>query len=364
VRIGLVVPGFSADASDWCIPALRHLARSLGSRDDVRVVAIRYPYRAARYAVDGAEVIALGGGLSHGARTLELWRDTLRMLRDEHRRQPFDVLHAFWATESGLLAALAGRLLGVPTLVSLAGGELVALRDIDYGDQRLAGERVKIAASLRLAAHVSAGSEMLRRRAEQHLRGSRRVHLAPLGVDCSLFTPHAVAANRQRVVHVGTLTRVKDQASLLHAFGQVHRQLPDACLEIVGDGPLASDLRQLASRLGVERSVLFRGEIDHAALPSVYRGASTCVVSSRHEAQCMAALEAAACGVPLVGTRVGVLPEVTRAVAPIGDHHALAQAMLATLCTPDNTPVDLPTDFGLEPCADRFRALYVGRGTR
>src|ERR1051326_8511797 len=137
MNIGLVVPGFSADATDWCIPALRHLARTLAARDDVRVLALRYPYSAGRYAIDGAEVLSLGGGLAHGAATLELWRTILQALRFEHARRRFDVLHAFWATESGLLAALAGRILGVPTLVSLAGGELVAARDIGYGDQRI-----------------------------------------------------------------------------------------------------------------------------------------------------------------------------------------------------------------------------------
>src|SRR5258708_3413823 len=129
MRIGLVVPGFSANAEDWCIPALRHLARSLATADDVRVIAVRYPYQAARYALDGASVIAVGGAKRHGIATLDLWRKALRIIRAEHQRRPFDVLHAFWATESGLLAAAAGRLLRIPTLVSLAGGELVGLRD-------------------------------------------------------------------------------------------------------------------------------------------------------------------------------------------------------------------------------------------
>ncbi len=119
--------------------------------------------------IDGAETIALGGALRHRLATVDLWRTALSVLRQEHQRRPFDLLHAFWATESGLLAAVAGRLLGVPTLVSLAGGELVALRDIDYGDQRIAWERLKVAASLRLATAVSAGSQQLAGMAEAHL---------------------------------------------------------------------------------------------------------------------------------------------------------------------------------------------------
>src|SRR5438034_616789 len=168
MKVGLIVPGFSADADDWCIPALRHLARALARTDDVRVVAVRYPYRAARYPVEGASVIAIGGAEARGTAALDVWRKTLGLLIREHRRQKFDVLHAFWATESGFLTALAGRLLRVPSLISLAGGELVSLPAINYGDQRVAWERLKIRASLRLASAVSAGSRYLLGMAQRH----------------------------------------------------------------------------------------------------------------------------------------------------------------------------------------------------
>ena len=87
MRIGLVVPGFSADDRDWCIPALRHLARALANADDVRVIALRYPYTRARYSVDGVQTVALGGQLSHGVSTLALWRDAIALLRAEHHRR-------------------------------------------------------------------------------------------------------------------------------------------------------------------------------------------------------------------------------------------------------------------------------------
>src|ERR1700682_1934751 len=101
MRVGMVVPGFSANADDWCIPALRHLARALATHDDLRVIAVRYPYRASRYNVEGADVIAVGGAERRGAATLGVWGRTLNVLRSEHRRRAFDVLHGFWATESG-----------------------------------------------------------------------------------------------------------------------------------------------------------------------------------------------------------------------------------------------------------------------
>jgi glycosyltransferase involved in cell wall biosynthesis len=389
MRIGLIVPGFSADPTDWCIPALRHLARSLASQDDVRVIALRYPYRAARYTLDGIETITLGGAVRRRLATADLWRAALGVLRREHQRRPFDVMHAFWATESGLLAAAAGRWLGVPTLVSLAGGELVALPDIHYGDQRLVSERLKVAASLRLATGVSAGSRQLAHMAEargrarpgndhQYFHANQRVHVAPLGVDLDLFNPAAPRSTEvglpqpmppgPRLLHVGTLIPVKDHALLLRAFAAVRRRGMPATLELVGDGPLRPQLERLAHDLGLGGSVRFRGEVDHAALPAVYQTADACVISSRHEAQCMVALEAAACGVPVVGTRVGVIPELTAEVAPVSNSVALADAIAATLAGhPSAMHAGITTrvrsTFGLQTCADRFRGLYASLGS-
>ena len=193
MNVGLVAPGFSAHPADWCIPALRDHARCLAERADVRVLALRYPYRAGRYRIDGAEVLALGGATRRAVGSLSLWQHALGVLRREHRARRFDVLHAFWATESGLLAALAGRLLRVPTLVSLAGGELVSLPAIGYGDQRRAWERLKVRASLRLASAVSAGSVLLHRTARAFVPDPERLYRLPLGVDPSVLAGSARA---------------------------------------------------------------------------------------------------------------------------------------------------------------------------
>jgi glycosyltransferase involved in cell wall biosynthesis len=366
MRIGLIVPGFSAHSADWCIPALRHLARALATRDDVRVIAVRYPYRTGRAEIDGAEVIAVGGAQRRGAATLDVWRRTLDVLAREHRHWPFDVLHAFWATESGLLAAMGGRILRIPTLVSLAGGELVALPDIAYGDQLVAWERLKIRATLRLAAAVSAGSQHMLALAEPHVRGSK-LHRAPLGVDTGLFTPAPGVASKPsaRFVHVGSLTHVKDQAMLLHAFAAVRQAEPHARLDIVGGGPLQATLQHLACALGVADAVRLVSEVDHAALPSVYQSGSAFVLSSRHEAQGMVAVEAAACGLPIAGTCVGVIPELAApdAVVPVGDAAALARSMLLTLsggAAHAATARDQArTAFSLDQCTARFRDVYA-----
>ena len=362
MRIGLVVPGFSADPTDWCIPALRHLVTRLSETDDVLVVAVRYPYRVDRYAIGRVQVVAVGGGQRRGASTLDVWRRTLGYLASEHRRRPFDVLHAFWATESGFLTALAGPALRVPTIVSLAGGELVGLADIGYGDQLARAQRLKVRTSLRLARMVTAGSRYQLRLARRYVR---RIYLAPLGVDTQLFQPGPPVGGEPHIVHVGALTPVKDQATLLHTFAELRRRLPGARLDIVGDGPLRQELRHLATRLGIAEATHFRGEVAHDALPAVYQAATVFALSSRHEAQGMVALEAAACGRPVVGTHVGVLPDLAP-TAPVGDAQALADG-LVTVCGDPRRAADLgcatrqlvEAEYSLDASAARFRALYA-----
>jgi glycosyltransferase involved in cell wall biosynthesis len=369
VRIGLVLPGFSADPSDWCIPALRHLAERLAEQDDVCVVSLRYPYRAARYQIGRVEVIALGGAQRRGLAGLQVWQAGLRTLAAEHRRRPFDVLHAFWATESGLVAALAGRVLRRPTLVSLAGGELVGLRDIGYGDQLARAQRLKVSASLRLANAVTAGSRQQVALAERHMPARHTsVMRVPLGVHLGLFPAAAARTDAPGLVHVGALTPVKDQATLLRAFAELRRMLPGARLDLVGSGPLQGVLQRLAAQLGVADGVVFRGEVAHDRLSDVYAQATAFVLSSRHEAQGMVALEAAACGRPVVGTHVGVLPELAPGAGtttPVGDAATLAEALGGVCAEPARAAAQgaiararVEAEFSLDGCVEGFRCVY------
>ena len=214
MRLALIVPGFSENENDWCIPALRDFVTTLAITDDVCVVALRYPQVNGSYSVFGAKVIALGGGTGRGVRALDLWRRALGTVISEHRRRRFDVIHAFWADEPGIIAALAGKILRVPSLVSLCGGELVGFSDIDYGGQLAPFQRAKTDLALRLASEVTAGSRYEQRLAARQVQ---RLHarpplLRPLGVDVRRFAPrwesrHSEGAGMGTASHRGSDAR-------------------------------------------------------------------------------------------------------------------------------------------------------------
>jgi glycosyltransferase involved in cell wall biosynthesis len=136
------------------------------------------------------------------------------------------------------------------------------------------------------------------------------------------------------IVAVARLSPEKDIANLVRAAALVARQLPDLRVEVAGGGPCLHDLKQLAADLGIGSRITFLGEVgDVRALLSRAR---LFALPSRSEGIPLTALEAMACGLPVVATRVGGLPEVvddgvTGLLVPPADPPALAGA-IAEIC--------------------------------
>jgi glycosyltransferase involved in cell wall biosynthesis len=161
------------------------------------------------------------------------------------------------------------------------------------------------------------------------------------------------------------LSPIKDHAVMLEALRIVRTRVP-AHLHLVGDGELRDELERLAHALGVGEHVTFHGSVPHHALPPYYRAADLVVVSSTFESQCMAALEAAACGRPLAGTSVGIVPELEGVpVVPAGNPHALSYAIRALAVNPARRAAlgrtlrtTVEARFDVEHTSGHLRALY------
>ncbi|MCX3059430.1 glycosyltransferase [Streptomyces sp. GXMU-J5] len=174
--------------------------------------------------------------------------------------------------------------------------------------------------------------------------------LVPNGVDLHRFCPGPPAgtaaaltsATRPLVVCVGRLCRQKGQDVLVDAWREVVREVPDARLVLVGDGPDGARLRAAAPA-----SVSFAGPV--ADPVPWYRAARLLVLPSRWEGMALAPLEAMACGSPVVvtdvaGARESLPPGLAEAgLVPPQDAHALARALVALLRAPERL-----TALGLE----------------
>lgn len=175
-----------------------------------------------------------------------------------------------------------------------------------------------------------------------------RVCTLPPGINLERFQPADSSKARQRlglpdtpiVLFVGRIDPIKDIDTLIEAIALLHQQNePEQrpSLVIVG-GELGDDGRpvgalarveQRANELGIGAAVHYLGSRPQEDLPEIYAAASVCAVSSRYESFGLVAVEAMACGTPVVATRVGgmrftVEEDVSGVLVPPGDPAAMA----------------------------------------
>ncbi len=313
MRIGWIVPGYQGNADEPGIPALTLLAQELARENDLHIFTIRFPPRDLRYSVAGVPVTSFGAGSVQGNRfqsraaSIARWIKVFRAIRAEHRRAPFAVLHGFWATEPGMLACAAGRLLGIPVVVSVCGGELASVRAVGYGNHRNRLERAQIAFALHFSSAIGVGSEDTHSRlAARYPWLADKTSDLPLGFDPVLFRPAFDASPSSHIVSVASWSPVKGHALLLDAVRLLRDWGHSPRLVLVGertDGPAA---RKAVADRNLEECVELLGYQPRARVADLLREARMSVITSWHEAQCLAVVESLACGTPVVSTPVGI----------------------------------------------------------
>ena len=158
----------------------------------------------------------------------------------------------------------------------------------------------------------------------------------PLGLDASeVLAPYGVDVEGRRIVlFAGKLTNFKGVDVLLNAAARYELQAPDVVTVLAGDGELREELEAQAHSLGLQR-VHFLGNVAQDELCRLYNIADVDLVPSRREAFGLVAVEAMACGTPVVATNEGGLPDFVNdqvgALVPVNDAQALADAILDTL---------------------------------
>lgn len=337
---------------------LRWLSRALSSAGDAVTVVTRrgeadWP---TQEQLDGVRVARVG---APGPSRLGKYRMVPAAVRAVVREAAaHDVLVVRSPRVLGLPALVAARFAGLPVVLQPETNGEIDGTAFTWGRpwaDGIAGRAVRRAAAARngLLRDAEAFVAMSRAIREEMLRcgvPAERAHLIPHGVDVSRFAP---AAPRERaelrealglpegrlVVYTGRLLRGKGLDALLAAFGPIAAERDDAHLVLVGSGAGSSlsveeDLRRRAAEGVLAGRVAFAGRVER--VEDWLRAADVFAFPSQFEGLGISLVEAAACGLPAVGSRTGGIVDVIEdghsgILVPPGDPGPLGAALRALL---------------------------------
>jgi N-acetyl-alpha-D-glucosaminyl L-malate synthase BshA len=280
-----------------------------------------------------------------------------------------DLLHVHYAIPHSVSALLARQMLAA------RGRRLPFVTTLHGTDITLVGLDRSYLPITRYAIQESDGvtsiSEYLKKETVEHFGVTRPIEVIPNFVNCDLYQPtkdeaartearrHLAAPGEAILMHLSNFRPVKRVLDVVKVFAQVAREVP-ARLVLVGDGPERSAAEWLAHDLGIHCHVHFLGKQER--VNELLALADLMLMPSELESFGLAALEAMACKVPSIATRVGGVPEliddgVTGLLYEVGDVDGMAAGAIGLL--KDRDQLEAMREAGRKTAQKRFCSSLV-----
>ncbi|HEX7090407.1 MAG TPA: N-acetyl-alpha-D-glucosaminyl L-malate synthase BshA [Longimicrobiales bacterium] len=286
-------------------------------------------------------------------------------------RRRLDVLHVHYAVPHATSAWIAREMLR-PT-------EIRVITTLHGTDITLVGQDPSFHSITRFSIlrsdGVTAVSEYLRRETVRRFDiPADSIEVIPNFVDLERYRRDLEGCHRSQlapegekiVMHISNFRPVKRVDDVVRAFARASRRVP-ARLVLVGDGPARGLAQKVAEEEGVAARVTFLGK--QSSVAELLACADVLLLPSESEAFGLVALEAMACGVPVVATAVGGVPELVPDgeagfLVPLGDVAAMADAIVTLLADPARWQTasaaarEAATRFSADRIVPRYEALY------
>jgi len=252
-----------------------------------------------------------------------------------------DLLHVHYAIPHSVCALLARQMLAA------RGIRLPFITTLHGTDITLVGQDHSFLPITKFGIEQSDGitsiSQYLKQETERAFSITRHIEVIRNFVNCDVYMrrPEVYERDRQKYaasdealfVHLSNFRSVKRATDVVHTFAKVTRELP-ARLMLIGDGPDCSEAERLAVSYGIKNRIHFLGKQN--SVEDLLSLADLMLMPSEMESFGLAALEAMACSVPSIATRVGGVPElvddgVTGMLFPVGDTDGMAAAAIDLL---------------------------------
>ena len=305
---------------------------------EVHFISYELPFRLARYQENiffhGVEVM-LYPLFKYPPYTLALAAKMAEVVREHD----LELLHVHYAIPHAICAYLAKAMLKAkaPKVVTTLHGTDITLVGYDKSFFQITKFGIEESEG------ITAVSEYLRRETLEKFCTACQVEVIPNFVDTTRFMPFAGNACCDRkhfarpdeavLMHVSNFRPTKRVPDVVEIFAKVRKERKSKLL-LIGDGPEMPRVVEKAQALGVQEDVVYLGKQD--PLEHLLGIADVFLMPSESESFGLAGLEAMACGVPVVGSRIGGLPELVvhgecGYLEPMGDTDAMARRVLELL---------------------------------
>ncbi len=351
MKIALLSEKYTPDIGGLAISTER-LARLLSSAGhEVRVFAptLSLPPSETQTLLSNGIHLTRFGAHKRADDTLVDW---FELIVAEHRREPFDILHAYFLPQAGFVAAYAGKYLKIPSVVSIRGNDIERAA---FDPSRFS----HVMYALQNASAVTTNASELAKKAKAFFE--REIFLIPNGIDTERFKPmernealaEMLGLNVVRngipqttgsagyhptprlpvIGFVGELREKKGLQTLLSGYAQVVKTRP-ASLLIVGEVREGED-KKIFDEFKItnyQLPITLTGAVPHKGMPAYYSLMDVFVHPSLRDGMPNAVLEAMACGVPVVATPVGGVLDVVKdrengMIVPVNEVETLCQAV-------------------------------------
>lgn len=276
--------------------------------------------------------------------TMALTSKILKVKKDAN----LDLLHAHYAIPHAMAGYMAREISGLPYLVTLHGSDVHTLGlDPAY--------KPVVKFTVEKANAVTAVSQFLQKRAYEGLGIEREIHVVPNFVDTKQFQPldscrltveagcvgmrrgedaETIDPEEKVLLHISNFREVKRVTDLIEIMRIVVNEIPNSRLIIVGDGPERIDVERRIEKLDLCNNVHLLGV--RTNMQEIFCGTDAFLLNSTLEGMPLVLLEAMACGVPVVTTPAGGVPELVRPgvdgiVTKGFEHDEFAKAVIGIL---------------------------------